>query len=204
MLTLFYRTYWSKAVAQHYMQCSPHSFTFYHLLSQIAMGPPTTLFLMLFALLWECFHSISVLTANFQATSDTSFYPLNHLTAIFYQTTAFSLLPIHHPPSCGIYVPCIYPFSPAFISPCVFLPGVEMMSTSLTPHHMSQGEAPTIADSFTASWAVNAATTPLSLPQPPQGPASHSASLLIDLKYTTRSSHSLRNQRNAASDHLCP
>lgn len=105
-------------------------------MSQIAIGSPTTLFLTLLTLLCECFHSISVLTASSQATSDTSLHPLNHLTAIFFKTSTFFLLPIHHPPPCDIYVSCIYPFLLAFIYPCVFMPGMEMVTPSPTSPHV--------------------------------------------------------------------
>lgn len=64
-------------------------------------------------LLSKRFHSISVLTANFQAASDTFPHPLNHLTAIFFKTSTFCLLPIYHPPFLHL---C---FS-LFIYPCAF------------------------------------------------------------------------------------
>lgn len=89
-----YLTYWGKIT----VACSVNPTTLPPCaLLQIAVGPPTALFPNLM-LLCKRFHSISVLTANFQAASDTFPHPLNHLTAIFFKTSTFCLLPIYHPP----------------------------------------------------------------------------------------------------------
>ena len=149
----------------------------------IAMGPPATLFPILLTLLGECFHSILVLTANSQATSDTSLHPLNHLTAIFFKTSTFFLLPIHHPPSHGIYVSCIYPFSLAFIYPCVFMQGWRWwLLLQLLPTFPSERLLPSLRVLQPAAQGeFNPPTTTSSLPRSPQGPASYPAPLLIDL-----------------------
>lgn len=114
------------------------------------MGLPTALFATLFALLGECFHSISVLTTNFQAAPDKSLHSLNHLTEIFFKTSIFSLLLIHHPPFCGIYVSCIYPFSPIFISSCAFVPAAGTMALFPTSPHVAHWKVPPITDSCSA------------------------------------------------------
>ena len=150
---------------------------------QVAMGPPTTLFPILLTLLCECFHSISELTANSQATSDTSLHPLNHLTAIFFKTSTFFLLPIHHPPSRGIYVSYVYPFSLTFIYPCAFMWAWRWwLLPQLLPTFPSERLLPLLTVLQPAAQAeFNIPTITLFLPRSPQAPVSYPARLLIDL-----------------------
>lgn len=112
-------------------------------LLQIAMGPLTTLFPN-FMLVCKRFHSISVLTANFPATSDTFPQPLNHLTAIFSKTSTFCLLPIYHPPFLHLSF-----FTHSHLPLCLQA-AMEMMAPSAPPH-ISQCQAPATNDGFANS-----------------------------------------------------
>lgn len=105
------------------------------------MGPPPTLFPN-FMLLCKRFHSISVLTADFQAAPDTFPHPLNHLTAIFFKTSTFCLLAIYHPPFLHL------PFFTHFHLPLCLQAAMEMMAPSAASPHISQGQVPAITDGF--------------------------------------------------------
>lgn len=163
------------------------------------MGPPTTLFPN-FMLLCKRFHSISALTANFQAASHTFPHPLNHLTAIFFKTSTFCLLPICHPPF-------LHPsFFTHFHLPLCLQAAMEMMAPSAaSPHISSVRLLPSLmAWQTAAERELNPATTTSYLSGSLQEPAFYPAPLFIELiQCHWGKTQLLRNPRSLGSLQSC-
>jgi len=160
------------------------------------MGLLNALFATFFALPWECFHSISVLTVS--KLHQTHPFTLWIIWQKFSSKQAFypSFPSIILPSVVCIYVSCIYPFSPILISRCAFVLALDMMTPFPASPHVAHWKVPSITDSCSARSPSTSSHLVLAMAK---HPAQHHCLLTWNTPLGLLHSH--RKHRISAGDH---